>query len=107
MSHPRYNFVHWAHRRIAQEISEIEMMEKEYGTAEWTVPKRGKKNYSNISKEQRKEVVTKIDKLRKDGYSYRIAAKTLNIDPSTYTKWRKELFPKKSIKLRVSRRKSK
>ena len=106
MSHPKYTFVHWAHRRIEQEIADIEMMEKEYGTAEWTVTDK-RRDFSEVTEEEKKKVVLEVDKLRKDGYSYRIASRTLNIHPSTYIKWRKKLFPRKSIKSRCSRRKSK
>ena len=83
-------FLDWAHRRISQEIQDIEFMEKEYGTAEWYLPeqRRGRKRASD---EEKRDTVARVDKLREEGYTYRLACECCNVLPGTYTKWKNYL----------------
>ena len=81
-------FLNWAHERIQKEINEIEFMEKEYGTAEWHLPD-AQQGRPRATAEEKREVVAKVDKLRAEGYTYRLACECCDIYPGTYTKWKK------------------
>lgn len=106
MSRSISHFIHWAHMRLQKELEDIEMMEREYGTAEWLVKKDDRKRRPSYTKKEKRRLVAEVDKLKKKGYTYRIAARTLNIDPSTYCKWKKQLQSKRNTKSKASKLKS-
>jgi len=83
-------FVDWAYDRIAQEMERIEELEEEFGTAEYVVPSRTNKSPKNLSDDKKIEAVLKIDKLREEGYSFKLASELCDIAPSTYTKWKRQ-----------------
>ena len=83
-------FVDWAYDRIAEEMKHIEELEEEFGTAEYVVPSRTNKSPKNLSDDKKIEAVLKIDKLREEGYSFKLASELCDIAPSTYTKWKRQ-----------------
>jgi len=83
-------FLDWAHERIQKEIDEIEFMEKEYGTAEWYIPET-KRGRPPATDEEKRDAVARVDELRGQGYTYRIACECCGVETSSYTRWRKEL----------------
>tara|TARA_R100000654_G_scaffold66441_1_gene94652 strand:+ start:139 stop:447 length:309 start_codon:yes stop_codon:yes gene_type:complete len=84
-------FVDWAFSKINEEMKKIKALEDEFGTAEYLVPSRQNKSPTNLSDKEKIETVHKIDKLRAEGYSYKIASNLCDIAPSTYTKWKRKL----------------
>ena len=89
--HSQQRFVEWAFDKINEEMKKIKALEDEFGTAEYLVPSENKKAPVHFTKEKKIETVHKIDKLRAEGYSYKIASNLCDIAPSTYTKWKKKL----------------
>ena len=83
-------FLDWAHERIKKEIEDIEYMEEEYGTAEWTIPTDERKPSPRLTDEQKLKLIEKVDGLRDDGYTYRLACECCDVAHSSYTKWRKQ-----------------
>ena len=83
-------FVDWAYDKIAEEIKRIEELEEEFGTAEYVVPSRTNKSPKNLSDDKKIETVLEIDKLREEGYSFKLASELCDIAPSTYTKWKRQ-----------------
>ncbi len=83
-------FVDWAYDKIAQEMERIEELEEEFGTAEYVVLSRTNKSPKNLSDEDKVQTVFNIDKLREEGYSFKLASELCDIAPSTYTKWKRQ-----------------
>lgn len=82
------SFLDWAHRRLNQEIKDIEEMEAEYGTAEWV--KKPLPNNGKPAKpvEEMREIVKRIHRLRDEGYSGKEALAEVNIAKATYHRYR-------------------
>ena len=84
-------FVNWAFDKISEEMKKIKALEDEFGTAEYLVESRQNRSRSHTSDKEKIETVQKIDKLRAEGYSYRIESNLCDIAPSTYIKWKRKL----------------
>lgn len=85
------SFLDWAYDKIKNEMKQIREMEEEFGTAEWYIEEDQEPREPRLTKDQKLEIIKKIDELRDQGYTYRIACGCLDIASSTYTKWRKAL----------------
>ena len=81
-------FLDWAHERIKKEIEDIEYMEEEYGTAEWTIPTGQRRPSPRLTDEQKLKLIEQVDGPRDDGYTYRLACECCDVAHSSYTKWR-------------------
>ena len=84
------NFVDWAYDKIAEEMKRIEELEEEFGTAEYVIPKRDNRSPVKLTEDEQMQTILDIDKLRDEGYTYKIASELCNIAPSTYTKWKRK-----------------
>ena len=83
-------FVDWAYDKIAEEMKRIEELEEEFGTAEYVIPKRDNRSPVKLTEDEQMQTILDIDKLRGEGYSYKLASELCNVAPSTYTKWKRK-----------------
>jgi len=84
------NFVDWAYDKIAEEMKRIEKLEEEFGTSEHVLPSRDNRSPVSLTEDEQMQTIHDIDKLRDEGYTYKIASELCNIAPSTYTKWKRK-----------------
>ena len=83
-------FLNWAFERIQKEIQDIEAMENEYGTAVW-YQEQTRRSPVNFTDEEKRTRVAEVDKLRDEGYTFRLACECKDISKDQYAKWRREL----------------
>ena len=86
------NFLDWAHKKLNEEVKQIDEMEAEYGTAEWTKPSRqtpGRVGKA-FSIPEKLEIISSVDALRDQGFSNRSACKVLGISKATYLLYRQQ-----------------
>jgi DNA-binding CsgD family transcriptional regulator len=81
------NFLDWAHRRLTEEMEEINKMEQECGSPEWF---KDKKKPGRVAKsdEHKRSVCEEIHQLRHSGKSLIDALRTVGISSTTYRQWR-------------------
>jgi len=82
------SFMKWANDRIAKEIKQNDEIEAKYGSAKF-VSKRKTRTHVDLSLDQKRSIVEKIDSLRYAGDKVEAACENLGIHPQTYFKWRK------------------
>lgn len=85
------NFLDWAHRRLTQEIQEIEEMEKEHGNANWKKEENPNLGRPARTMDQKVEVFNAVNALREKGQSIRSSCKEMGLSPDTYYNISKEL----------------
>jgi len=85
------NFLDWAYEKLNKELCQIEAMEAEFGTAEWSETYTHYRNGTTArSHKEKRRIIKEVDDLRRSGCSLRTAAKLCGIGSTTYHDYRKE-----------------
>jgi hypothetical protein len=84
------SFMAWAAARIAKEVEDNERIEKQSGTRNFIPGSNCNRICQRLSKEEKAEVVKKIDSMRDKGVSLETAADQSGIHKSTYALWRRQ-----------------
>ena len=84
-------FLNWAFHRIQKEINEIEYMESEFGTAEWVKPTRPHQGRPPLGRDKQLAEIAKVDALRDEGYSFKLACELAGVPQGSYSRWRSRM----------------
>lgn len=82
------NFMQWAEDRIAKEIEQNDEIEARHGTTTF-VSKPKTRTHTNLSLDQKRSIVEKIDSLRYAGDKVIPACEKVGIHHQTYLVWKK------------------
>jgi transposase len=85
------NFLDWAHKKLNEEVKQIEEMEAEYGTAVWHKKPNKQRGVPALSLEEKQKLVGSVDELRANGMTAKEACAKFGKGYNSYCKYRKDL----------------